>query len=112
MARGAWLAFDTIGQIDRASDAWRADRLAALADAGHLGRLLVSSDACKRPALTLFGGKGYAHVIDSILPVMRKRGFVDAEIDQLLVANPRAMLTGTEPSAHPRTAPDRKPDTR
>jgi len=91
--RGAWLAFDTVGQDDKASDAWRADRLATLADAGHLDRLLISSDVCKRPALALFGGGGYAHVIEAFLPRLREHGFGDAEIDQLLVANPRAMLT-------------------
>jgi len=93
LAGGAWLTFDTIGQTDKASDAWRADRIAALADGGHLGRLLISSDVCKRPALTLFGGGGYAHVLESFLPLLRARGFGDGGIDRLLVANPTAMLS-------------------
>jgi phosphotriesterase-related protein len=94
LARGAWLAFDTIGQTDKTSDAWRADRLAALAHAGQLDRLLISSDVCKRPALTAYGGGGYAYVLDAFLPLLRERGFGDAEIDRLLVANPAAMLAG------------------
>lgn len=92
--RGAWLAFDTVGQDDKASDEWRADRLAALADEGHLGRLLVSSDVCKRPALAAYGGGGYAHVLRSFLPLLRGRGFGEAEIGRLLVDNPRAVLAG------------------
>lgn len=92
--RGAWLAFDTIGQTDKASDEWRADRLAALADSGHLKRILISSDVCKRPALRLFGGGGYATVMESFLPLLRERGFGDSEIERLLITNPAEMLAG------------------
>jgi phosphotriesterase-related protein len=94
LGRGAWLAFDTIGQTDKTSDDWRADRLAELADAGHLGRLLISSDICKRPALVAYGGGGYAHVLDAFVPLLRQRGFGEREVQRLLVDNPRAMLTG------------------
>jgi predicted metal-dependent phosphotriesterase family hydrolase len=99
LRRGAWLAFDTIGQADKTSDAWRADRLAQVADDGHLDRLLISSDVCKRPALRAYGGAGYAHVLDSFVPLLRTRGFGDPEIDRLLIANPRAMLAGRASSA-------------
>jgi phosphotriesterase-related protein len=94
LGRGAWLAFDTIGQSDKTSDAWRADRLAELAHAGHLDRVLISSDVCKRPALAAYGGGGYGYVLDVFLPMLRDRGFGDAEIDRLLVENPAAMLSG------------------
>ena len=95
LARGAWLAFDTVGQTDKASDVWRADRLTALADGGHLDRILISSDVCKRPALKLFGGDGYAVVLETFLPLLRERGFGDSEIEQLLVVNPATMLAGS-----------------
>jgi phosphotriesterase-related protein len=94
LERGAWLAFDTIGQTDKTDDAWRADRLAELVDAGHLDRLLISSDVCKRPALVAYGGGGYAAVLEGFLPLLRERGLGDAEIERLLVRNPAAMLSG------------------
>ena len=94
LARGAWLGFDTAGQLDKATDDWRADRLADLAARGHLDRLLVSSDVCKRPALRAFGGLGYAHVLVELVPRLRARGFSEAEVDQLLVVNPRRFLGG------------------
>jgi phosphotriesterase-related protein len=113
LERGAWLAFDTIGQTDKTNDVWRADRLTELAHAGHLDRILISSDVCKRPALAAYGGAGYAFVLDGFLPLLRERGFGDAEIDRLLVDNPAAMLSGAPTRAsHPLTDPDRKPDTR
>ena len=56
--------------------------------------MLISSDVCKRPALAAYGGGGYGYVLDVFLPLLRERGFGDAEIDRLLVANPAAMLSG------------------
>jgi phosphotriesterase-related protein len=92
LERGAWLGFDTVGQLDKTSDDWRADRIAALAELGHLGRILVSSDVCKRPALARNGGGGYAHVLADFVPRLRTRGLGDAEIHQLLVENPRRLF--------------------
>jgi phosphotriesterase-related protein len=91
--RGAWLGFDTVGQLDKATDDWRADRLRDLADRGHLGRLLISSDVCKRPALAVNGGGGYGFVLTDFVPRLEARGFGAAEIDTLLVDNPRRWLT-------------------
>lgn len=92
LGRGAWLGFDTIGQSDKTTDDWRADRVLELAQRGHLGRILISSDVCKRPALVRNGGGGYAHVLRDFVPRLRERGFVDADIQRLLVDNPRRFL--------------------
>jgi phosphotriesterase-related protein len=95
LARGAWLAFDTTGQLDKVTDEWRADRIVELSGAGHLGRLLVSSDVCKRPALARNGGGGYAHVLRTLVPLLMHRGFTDADVRSLLRDNPRRFLTPT-----------------
>jgi phosphotriesterase-related protein len=94
LERGAWLGFDTAGQLDKATDGWRAERIAELASRGYLGRLLISSDVCKRPALRAFGGTGYAHVLTELVPLLRARGLSEAEVDRLLVENPRRYLAG------------------
>jgi predicted metal-dependent phosphotriesterase family hydrolase len=99
LARGAWIAFDTIGQEDKDSDAWRVEQVVRLADRGFLNRVLISSDVCKRPALVQFGGSGYAHVLRDFASRLRARGFGDAELSQLLVHNPRRMLTGSDTGA-------------
>lgn len=92
LARGAWLGIDTIGQDDKATDDWRADRVAELAGQGLLDRILVSSDVCKRPALARNGGGGYAHVLRDFVPRLEARGFTAAEVRHLLVDNPRRFL--------------------
>ncbi len=90
--RGAWLGFDTIGQLDKATDEWRADRIAEYVMDGYLGRILISSDVCKRPALVRNGGDGYAHVLTGFVPLLRERGLSVDEIDRLLRANPTALF--------------------
>jgi phosphotriesterase-related protein len=92
LQRGAWIGFDTVGQLDKTSDDWRADRIAAMADSGHFNRIVVSSDVCKRPALTRNGGGGYAYVLRDFVPRLTARGFGDAEVRKLLVDNPRRLF--------------------
>ena len=94
LERGAWLGFDTVGQTDKATDEWRADRLAEYAALGYADRLLVSSDVCKRPALTRHGGAGYAQVIRDFVPLLKARGFPGDVATQLLVENPRRLFEG------------------
>lgn len=89
LERRAWLGFDTIGQTDKATDDWRADRLAEYASLGYMDRILISSDVCKRPALVRNGGGGYAHVLHDFVPLLRARGFSADDVRQLLVENPR-----------------------
>jgi phosphotriesterase-related protein len=107
LERGAWLGFDTWGQDDKASDSWRAARVADLAGRGFLDRILISSDVCKRPALRANGGTGYAHVLTQGVPRLVALGFSQSEIDQLLVHNPRQALAGTTIREQPAPAPSR-----
>ena len=93
LERGAWLGFDSIGQLDKTSDDWRADRIADLAGRGHLERLLISSDVGKRPALKAFGGGGYAHVLIDFVPRLQARGLSMRDVETLLVDNPRRFLS-------------------
>jgi phosphotriesterase-related protein len=40
-----------------------------------------------------FGGHGYGHIFRNVVPMMRRRGFTETEIDAILVDNPRRLLT-------------------
>jgi phosphotriesterase-related protein len=88
LERGAWLGFDTVGQTDKATDDWRADRVAEYAALGYLDRILISSDVCKRPALVRNGGGGYAQVLNDFVPLLEARGFLPDDVRHLLVENP------------------------
>lgn len=99
---GVTIEFDLFGQeqsyyalsdIDMPNDATRLAWIRALIARGHLDRVVISHDICYRTRLTRFGGHGYAHIFENVVPMMQRRGFSAAEIDAILVANPRRLLT-------------------
>jgi phosphotriesterase-related protein len=99
---GCVVEFDLFGQeqsyyrladIDMPNDAARLRMIRALIEHGHLGRVVVSHDICYRSRLTRFGGHGYAHIFLNVVPMMRRRGFSEAEIHAVLVDTPRRLLT-------------------
>jgi phosphotriesterase-related protein len=102
---GCVLEFDLFGleasyyppdlRVDMPNDGMRLKMLRSLIDRGHLERLLISHDICYRTRLTKFGGHGYGHIFRNVLPLMRRRGFDDAEIDAIMLHNPRRLLTIT-----------------
>ena len=75
------------------NDTDRLGYLRRLIEAGHLERLVITQDVFLRLQLASLGGKGYAHILDNIVPRMRRHGFTEAEIEALLVGNPRRILT-------------------
>ncbi|MGI4802266.1 MAG: phosphotriesterase family protein [Janthinobacterium lividum] len=100
---GCVLEFDLFGwetsyyfpnpDIDMPNDAIRLRWLRLLLDHGHGDRVLISSDICERTRLCEYGGHGYGHVLTNVVPLMRRRGFTEDEIDGLLVRNPARLLT-------------------
>jgi len=94
--RGAWVEFDAIGAApeDRQYVLW----IAALAEAGYLGRVLISQDACAY----IVGADGAAvcetrfpYLPTHFVPALLEAGFTQAQVDALLVDHPRAALAFT-----------------
>lgn len=75
------------------NDGMRLDAIRELIRAGHLDRIVISQDICTLTRLVAFGGHGYGHIMRSVVPIMRRKGFSDDEIDALLVRNPARLLT-------------------
>ena len=92
--RGAWVQFDTVQGVHEWDTLQRLGWLRSLADAGFLGRVLLSQDVCLRSDYAAMGGPGYAYVVTTFADRMREAGFDDADITTLTVDNPRRMLTG------------------
>lgn len=100
---GCVLEFDLFGweqtnyfpnpAIDMPNDGARLRWLRLLIGHGHLDRLLISSDICERTRLCRYGGHGYGHILQNVVPLMLRRGFTEAEVDALLVRNPARLLT-------------------
>jgi phosphotriesterase-related protein len=101
-ATGCYLQFDLFGRetfpyrhaehVFLPTDATRVDYLLGLIDAGCVDQLLVSHDICAKTRLIKYGGEGYAHILENVLPIMRRKGMAQATIDRILIGNPRRAL--------------------
>ena len=90
--RGAWVEFDGIApkSVDR-----HVALVLALRKAGRLDRVLVSHDAGWYRVGEAGGGefRPFDTLFTAFLPALKAAGVTQAEIDQLLIDNPRRALT-------------------
>jgi len=100
-ALGVYLEFDSLGreyyseELGRpwGHDTWRVDALAALVREGYSERLVLAQDVAMKIDLRRYGGNGYAHVLASVVPMLRRAGVPEHAIHAMLVENPRRVLT-------------------
>ncbi|MDA9512171.1 aryldialkylphosphatase [Bradyrhizobium sp. CCBAU 11430] len=99
---GCVIEFDLFGMeqsyyshadIDMPNDAVRLRLIRALIQRGHLEQIVISHDICHRTRLTRFGGHGYQHIFANVIPMMRRRGYSETEIDTIIVRTPKRLLT-------------------
>ena len=108
-ATGCYLEFDLFGQessyyahapIDMPNDAMRINFIMDLIDAGYDDYIVVSQDICQKSNLTRYGGHGYAHILENVVPMMLRKGMTEADIEKILIQNPARILTLAEPLTH------------
>lgn len=99
-ARGVRLGYDHFG-IDwwfpeagyqMPSDAEQVSAVMRLLEAGFADQLLLSGDVFLKMQLVEYGGNGYAHVIEHIVPRLLRRGVSEDLVQRLLVGNVRALF--------------------
>jgi phosphotriesterase-related protein len=59
---------------------------------GNIEHILVSHDTCMKIKLTRWGGHGYAHILENIVPRLLQKGLSREQIDMLLIENPKRFL--------------------
>ena len=102
LSRGITLELDCFG-LEMTSDAYGgwdfpADRdriagVASLVEGGWADQVLISTDMCMKFQLRAYGGHGYGHILDTVVPRMRRAGIPDAALDKILVENTKRLLT-------------------
>jgi phosphotriesterase-related protein len=101
-ASGCYLEYDLFGHetsyyplanIDMPSDAQRMDQIKRLFAEGLGRQIVIALDVCGKHRLRRYGGHGYDHILERIVPRMRQRGFTEEQLNLLLVENPRRVLT-------------------
>jgi predicted metal-dependent phosphotriesterase family hydrolase len=90
--RGAFVEFDTIrGESEHATET-RVDYVMRLIRAGFIDRILLSHDVCLTSLYQANGGRGYAFILHEFMPRLQAAGLTEAEVEVLLVDNPRRAL--------------------
>jgi len=91
-----YLEFDCFGQenyVDPESfvhprDTERVEALNRLIDAGYIDSLLLSHDVCLKMYTRTYGGYGYDHILRTIVPMMKRIGLTETEMNHMLIDNP------------------------
>ncbi|MDA1190010.1 MAG: hypothetical protein O2854_10120, partial [Chloroflexi bacterium] len=102
---GCFLEYDVFGMEDTGigdpstpdiylqSDVQKMEMIEFIISQGAGDRVVVAQDTFFKWQMSHYGGKGYAHIVENIVPRMRKRGFTEQNINAILVDNPKKILT-------------------
>ena len=101
---GVTLSWDTFGQENYMDDLWigmprcvsdmeRVTALMKLLNSGYEKNFMLSHDICRKHCLTKYGGYGYAHILEHIVPMLKSAGATNKQIKTMLVDNPKRILS-------------------
>lgn len=103
MERGINLNFDTFGQehfddyifmgARHPSDTERVAVVAELCRRGYAKQIMLSQDVCWKHMLKKYGGAGYSHLLEHIIPSLKYYGVTQKQISTMTVDNPRRVLS-------------------
>ncbi len=75
------------------NDVGRVREIADLIERGYLRKILISHDICYKIQLACWGGPGYAHIVENVIPLMRVYSYSEESINTLIINNPKEMFT-------------------
>ena len=67
-------SYYSLGPHDMIHDGQRLDYAEMLIEAGHLDKIVLGQDVFSKARTSTYGGYGYGHLIENIVPRMRERG--------------------------------------
>ncbi len=101
--RGITLSYDNLGKeyywdsifvgVGGQSDLQRVRAISELCKQGYDKQLVLSNDVCMKIDLKEYGGYGYVHVLEHVVPMLKAEGVGEAQIRNMLVENPRRLLS-------------------
>ncbi len=95
--RGEFLGIDNIGYHDYQREERRAQNVIDLIEAGFRSQVLLSMDIAALNDLHSYGGKGFDYLLLTFIPLLRKLGATDEDVQVLLVDNPQRALGFSTP---------------
>jgi len=83
-----------LSDIDMPSDAQRLHFIRRIIEAEACGdRVVIAHDICTKHRLVRYGGHGYGHILENIVPRMRRKRFAEEQIQAITVDNPARLLS-------------------
>jgi phosphotriesterase-related protein len=99
IAAGSYLGMDRFGIDTILSFEDRVATVAALCKRGHAGKMVLSHDAAcfndwlpERDLPAVLPRWNFLHIHNDVIPALRKQGVTDAQIETMLVENPRKIF--------------------
>ena len=92
---GVYIGLDMIGK-EGLGDEYRADLVRKVKEWGYIDHIVLSMDICRVQDLRSGGGYGYAHLFESFIPKLEKRGITQDDIELMLKENPKRVLYAPE----------------
>ena len=80
------------GGLNYPTDDQRIEALRSLIAGGWQRQLLISTDICMKFLLRSFGGHGYGHILQTVVPKMRRAGVSEDALRAMLIDTPRRLL--------------------
>jgi len=84
-----WTADDF---MDLPNDTQRIYEIRQLIDEGYIDQIVISHDICCKSRRVCYGGWGYAHILNYVVPMMTQRGITREQIAKIMVENPKRLL--------------------
>lgn len=105
LRRGVYVAFDNLGREPTIAAPSRtavaAEAIPRLLKAGYEDRILLSQDICWKTSLKAYAGPGYTFIQEQFLPRLTDLGVTDAQIEKLMVSNPKRAFAFVAPQPDP-----------
>ena len=79
--------------VDVPNDTGRLNIIIQLINEGYLNQIVISHDIWTKIDTNRFGGQGYSHILNNILPLMRVKNMTEKQINAITVENPKRLLT-------------------
>ena len=54
---------------------------------------MTNANECLFMFQTKFGGHGFSHILENVVPMMKIRGLTDETINKILATNPQGAMT-------------------
>jgi phosphotriesterase-related protein len=97
--RGITLSYDQFGCEEyvrpgwsKAPDSARVKAVGTLCKMGYAKQIVLSNEVVSKFRLKKYGGLGYSHLLENIVPDLKFFGVTDEQIHTMLVENPRRLL--------------------